>query len=221
MPPIAAGRSTGTHSRAVTPSELFYLCNPHNPVARVWRRDELVQLGEFCVRHDLLLCSNEIHCDLILDDLPHIPTALLGEEVAKRTESHSWRRARSARRPHMGTSMAIIPDAQLRARFHRAAAGVMAEVAGLGYVACEAAYRDSEPWRRGSSHLRGNRDFLLDIVARELPGVTVEAPIEAAYLAWLNVSALQLPDPIAHFKAHGVGLSDGTFSARRAARTSA
>ena len=59
--------------------------------------------------------------------------------------------------------------------------------------------------------MRGNRDFLLDIVARELPGVTVEAPIEATYLAWLNVSALQLPDPIAHFEAHGVGLSDGTF----------
>jgi cystathionine beta-lyase len=114
--------------------------------------------------------------------------------------------------PGMGTSMAIIPDAQLRARFHRAAAGVMAEVTGLGYVACEAAYRDSEPWRQALlSHLRGNRDFLLDFVARELPGVTVEAPIEATYLAWLNVSALQLPDPIAYFEAHGVGLSDGTF----------
>jgi len=72
--------------RAVTPrTKVFFLCNPHNPVARVWRREELVQLGEFCLRHDLVLCSDEIHCDLILDGLPHLPTALLGPEVAART----------------------------------------------------------------------------------------------------------------------------------------
>jgi cystathionine beta-lyase len=198
--------------KAVTPkTKLFYLCNPHNPIARVWRREELVKLGEFCVRHDLLLCSDEIHCDLILDALPHIPTAVLGNEIARRTIT-LMAPSKTYNVPGMGTSMAIIPDAQLRARFHRAAAGVMAEVTGLGYVACEAAYRDSEPWRQELlACLRGNRDFLLDFVARELPGVTVEARIEATYLAWLNVSALKLPDPIAHFEAHGVGLSDGAF----------
>jgi cystathionine beta-lyase len=198
--------------KAVTPkTKLFYLCNPHNPIARVWRREELVKLGEFCVRHDLLLCSDEIHCDLILDALPHIPTAVLGDEVARRTIT-LMAPSKTYNVPGMGTSMAIIPDAQLRARFHRAAAGVMAEVTGLGYVACEAAYRDSEPWRQSLLvYLRGNRDFLLDFVARELPGVTVEAPIEATYLAWLNVAALKLPDPIAHFEIHGVGLSDGAF----------
>ena len=65
--------------RAITPrTKLFYLCNPHNPLARVWRRDELVRLGELCVKHDLVLCSDEIHCDLILDPtLPHIATATL------------------------------------------------------------------------------------------------------------------------------------------------
>ena len=61
------------------------------------------------------------------------------------------------------------------------------------------------------AYLRGNRDLLLDFVARELPGVTIEAPIEATYLAWLNVRELGLKDPIAHFEAHGVGLSDGAF----------
>ncbi len=198
--------------KAITPrTKLFYLCNPHNPIARVWRREELVKLGELCVRHDLLLCSDEIHCDLILDALSHIPTAVLGDEIARRTIT-LMAPSKTYNVPGMGTSMAIIPDAQLRARFHRAAAGVMAEVTGLGYVACEAAYRDCEPWRQELlAYLRGNRDFLLDFVARELPGVTVEAPIEATYLAWLNVSALKLPDPIAHFETHGGGLSDGTF----------
>ncbi|MDB6115726.1 MAG: aspartate aminotransferase [Lacunisphaera sp.] len=198
--------------RAVTPkTKLFFLCNPHNPVARVWRREELARLGEFCVRHDLVLCSDEIHCDLILDDLPHIPTALLGDEVARRTVT-LMAPSKTYNVPGLGTSMAIIPDATLRAKFIRATAGIVAEVNALGYVACEAAYRDSEPWRLELLQvLRANRDLLLDFVARELPGVTVEAPIEATYLAWLNVSALKLPDPIAHFEQHGVGLSDGSF----------
>jgi len=199
--------------RAVTPrTKLFYLCNPHNPLARVWRREELVRLGEFCVRHDLILCSDEIHCDLILDPaLPHIPTGTLGADIAKRTVT-LMAPSKTYNVPGLGTSLAIIPDAALRARFVRATAGVVAEVTALGFTACEAAYRDSEPWRQALlAYLRGNRDYLLDFIARELPGVKVEAPIEATYLAWLNVSALQLPDPIAHFEAHGVGLSDGAF----------
>ena len=61
------------------------------------------------------------------------------------------------------------------------------------------------------AYLRGNRDFLFDFIGRELPGVKIEAPIEATYLAWLNVEALDLADPIAHFESHGVGLSDGSF----------
>ncbi|MDI1336963.1 MAG: PatB family C-S lyase [Lacunisphaera sp.] len=198
--------------KAVTPkTKLFILCNPHNPVARVWRRDELVRLGEFCVRHNLVLCSDEIHCDLILDDLPHVPTALLSEEVARRTVT-LMAPSKTYNMPGLGISIAIIPDDKLRAQFVRATAGIVAEVNTLGYTACEAAYRDCEPWRQALlKYLRGNRDFLLDFVARELPGVQVEAPIEATYLAWLNISAHQLADPIAHFEAHGVGLSDGAF----------
>jgi cysteine-S-conjugate beta-lyase len=198
--------------QAVTPrTKLFILCNPHNPVARVWRRDELVRLGEFCVRHDLVLCSDEIHCDLILDDLPHVPTALLRDDIARRTIT-LMAPSKTYNMPGLGISIAIIPDAGLRAQFNRAAAGIVAEVNALAYTACEAAYRDCEPWRQDLlAYLRSNRDYLLDFVARELPGVKVEAPIEATYLAWLNVSALNLADPIAHFEAHGVGLSDGAF----------
>jgi cystathionine beta-lyase len=199
--------------KAVTPrTRLFYLCNPHNPLARVWRRDELVRLGEFCVRHNLVLCSDEIHCDLILDPaLPHIPTGTLGGDLARRTIT-LMAPSKTYNVPGLGTSFAIIPDQALRAQFVRATAGIVAEVTALGFTACEAAYRDSEPWRQGLlACLRGNRDYLMDFVARELPGVKIEAPIEATYLAWLNVAALNLADPIAHFEKHGVGLSDGAF----------
>jgi cysteine-S-conjugate beta-lyase len=198
--------------RAVTPrTKLFYLCNPHNPLARVWRRDELSRLAEFCVRHDLVLCSDEIHCDLILDPaLPHIPTSLLSPEIAARTVT-LMAPSKTYNVPGLGTSIAIIPDSMRRARFVRAAAGIVAEVTTLGFAACEAAYRDSEPWRQDLlAYLRGNRDYLLDAIARELPGVRVEGPVEATYLLWLNVSDLGLENPAAHFEAHGVGLSDGT-----------
>jgi cystathionine beta-lyase len=99
-----------------------------------------------------------------------------------------------------------------RARFIRATAGIVAEVTSLGFAACEAAYRDSEPWRQALlAYLRGNRDYLLEAVKRELPGIKVEAPVEATYLLWLNVAALAWENPTARFEQHGVGLSDGTM----------
>jgi cystathionine beta-lyase len=199
--------------RAVTPrTKIFYLCNPHNPLARVWRRDELERLAEFCLRHQLLLCSDEIHCDLILDPtLPHIPSALVSPEIAARSLT-LLAPSKTYNVPGMGTSLAIIPDPTLRSQFVRATSGIVAEVTGLGFVACEAAFRDSEPWRLALlDYLRGNRDFLVDFVARELPGVKIEAPIEATYLGWLNVKARGLADPIAHFEKFGVGLSDGAY----------
>lgn len=199
--------------RAVTPrTKLFYLCNPHNPLARVWRRDELTHLAEFCERHNLVLCADEIHCDLILDPtLPHIPAASLSPALAARTLT-LMAPSKTYNVPGLGTSFAIISDAALRTRFVRATAGIVAEVNNLGYVACEAAYRDCEPWRQALlAYLRGNRDLLLTTVARDLPGIVIAAPIEATYLAWLNVSALGLADPIAHFERHGVGLSECAY----------
>jgi len=170
--------------RTVTPrTKIFLLCNPHNPVARVWRREELVRLADFCLRHQLVLQSDEIHCDLILDpSLPHTPTASLGFEIAARTVTF-MAPSKTYNLPGMGTSIAIISDPKLRAQFVRATPGIVAEVTALGYTACEAAYRDSEPWRQALlAYLRGNRDLLQLFLTRELPGVRLEAPLEATYL---------------------------------------
>ena len=218
--PLALNRAEGRWEidfealeRAVTPrTRIFLLCHPHNPVGRAWRRDELVRLGEFCLRHKLVLCSDEIHCDLVLEPgLPHVPAGLLGPEIVARTITF-MAPSKTYNLPGLGTSIAIIPDPALRAKFVRATTGIVAEVNALGYTACEAAYRDSEPWRQALlAYLRGNRDFLKNFLERELPGVRLEAPLEATYLAWLNVGALGLADPVAHFEKHGVGLSDGAF----------
>jgi len=198
--------------RAVTPrTKLFFLCNPHNPIGRVFRREELLRIAELCVKHNLILCSDEIHCDLILDALPHIPTATLGAEIAARTVT-LMAPSKTYNVPGLGTSFAIISDPKLRSTFVRATAGIVAEVTNLGFAACEAAYRDGEPWRQALlGYLRANRDLIHRFVETNLPGVKVEAPHEATYLAWLNVSALHLPDPIDHFEKFGVGLSDGAF----------
>lgn len=198
--------------RAVTPqTRLFFLCNPHNPVAQVFDRGELGRIAEFCLRHDLVLCSDEIHCDLILNGQSHVPTGTLGGDIARRTIT-LMAPSKTYNIPGLGTSLAIIPHATLRAQFVRAAAGIVAEVNCLGYAACEAAYSRGESWRQALlAYLRHNRDFLLDFAERELPGMRIEAPIDATYLAWINVAALRLEDPVAHFERHGVGLSDGRY----------
>jgi cystathionine beta-lyase len=197
--------------RAVTPrTKMLLVCHPHNPVARVWGHEELTKVAGFCARHDLVLCSDEIHCDLLLEPgAEHEPLVLAAPEAVSRTLT-LMAPSKTFNIPGLGASFAIIPDPTLRARFSRATAGIVAEVNIFGYVACEAAYRDGEPWRQALlAYLRGNRDFLEGYVARELPGVRIEAAIEATYLAWLNVADLGLPNPVKHFEAGGVGLSDG------------
>jgi cystathionine beta-lyase len=210
---LAAGRweiDWAALEQAVTPrTRMFFLCNPHNPIGRVWRRDELERLADFCVRHNLVLCSDEIHCDLILDPaLRHTATSTLSPAIAARTIT-LMAPSKTYNVPGLGTSFAIIPDDALRAKFIRATAGIVAEVTTLGFAACESAYRDCEPWRQALlGHLRGNRDRLVQALAAELPGMKLEAPLEATYLAWLNVTALKLTDPISHFEKFGVGLSE-------------
>jgi cystathionine beta-lyase len=197
--------------RAVTPrTKIFLLCHPHNPVARAWAQDELARVAEFCARHGLVLCSDEIHCDLLLEPgARHRPLVVAAPGAAARTVT-MMAPSKTFNVPGLGASFAIIPDPYLRSTFVRATAGIVAEVNIFGFVACEAAYRDGEPWRQELlGYLRGNRDFLEGYISSDIPGVRIEAPIEATYLAWLNVKELGLPNPVKHFEEAGVGLSDG------------
>jgi len=197
--------------KAVTPkTKLIFLCHPHNPISRIWQRDELDQIAEFCLRHNLYLCSDEIHCDLILDPtLLHFPVGTLDSQITYKTitlisPSKTYNLA------GFGASLAIIPDQNLRSRFVRVMDGIVPLVNSMGYIACETAYRACEPWRQALiTYLCDNRDFLVDFLIKEVPVVKIEAPIEATYLAWLNVEELNLVNPVAHFENHGIGLSNG------------
>lgn len=194
---------------AVTPAtRLFMLCSPYNPLGRAFDSQELAAVAAFCQRHNLILCSDEIHCDLILDDRPHLPTATLGPEAAARTIT-LMAPSKTFNVPGLATALAVIPDATLRQRFTSAMSGAAGELSPLGYAACAAAWRDGEPWRQALlAYLRANRDRVEQFVAAELPRVRM-SHVDATYLAWLDVSALGLPDPAAACEAAGVGLSDG------------
>jgi cysteine-S-conjugate beta-lyase len=195
--------------RALTPrTKIFYLCSPHNPVSRVFTRAELEQVAAFCLRHNLVLVSDEIHCDLILDDLPHIPTASLSAELAARTIT-LMAPSKTYNIAGLGCSFAIIPDTKLRQQFVRAGAGIVPEMNPLSFAACEAAFRDGEPWRQALlAYLRGNRDLIASFLGEHLPMIKL-TPCEATYLAWLDVSALNSHNPGYFFEQHGVGLADG------------
>ncbi|MEZ5278755.1 MAG: PatB family C-S lyase [Opitutaceae bacterium] len=191
-----------------TRTRLLLLCNPHNPIGRVYRRNELERLADFSLRHDLIVCSDEIHCELILDPLEHIPWPTLSSGIAERSIT-LISPSKTFNTAGLACGLAVIPDPRLRSAFKRAGAGILAEVSCFGFTCFEAAWRKGEPWRLALlDHLRANRDRLLDFVRRELPGVTAN-PIEATYLAWLDISPLGLRNPVTHFESHGIGLSGG------------
>jgi len=187
-------------------TRLILLCNPHNPVGRVFTRDELLALAERAETHDLIICSDEIHCGLVLDGT-HRPIAALDESIAKRTitlmaPSKTWNIA------SLYASFAIIPDTMLRQRYRRVMRGIVPHPNVLGLVATEAAYRDGDSWRRALLDiLRQNRATLLSAI-EAMPGLKTTSP-EATYLAWIDCRDAGLDDPHTFFETHGVGLSDG------------
>lgn len=189
-------------------TKLLLFCNPQNPGGTCYRREELEQLVDFCCRYDLILCADEIHCDLILEPgVEHIPVASLGPEAAARTLTLTAP-SKTFNIAGLGCSLAIIPDEKLRKRFQRVRKGIVPDVNLLGYTAAEAGYRDGDDWNRQQlAYLRDNRDYLLKEI-NKIPGLRLD-PFEATYLAWIDVSGLQLQRPAEFFEAAGVGMSPG------------
>ena len=203
---------------AITPdTRLFLLCNPHNPVGRIFSRDELTaleiiceltHLAMICQKHDIIICSDEIHCGLLLDeDKAHLPTSTLDPEVAKRTIT-LMSPSKTFNLPGLGCAFAVISDEKLRRRFVQAKSGIVPLVNALGFAAAEAAYRDCADWHAGLlEYLRGNRDTVARAID-DMPLLSM-APLEATYLAWIDVRSADLPNPARFFEDVGVGLQDG------------
>jgi cystathionine beta-lyase len=173
-------------------TRLFILCNPHNPVGRAFRRDELERLAEICLRHNVMICSDEIHCDLVFPGHTHIPMASLSPEVAKRTVT-LMAPSKTFNIPGLHCSFAVVADPELRAKMTRPSAATFADVNVLGFVATIAAYRHGQPWLdRTLAYLDGNRKMVEDYVRREMPMIKNVAP-EATYLSWLDCREPGIP----------------------------
>jgi cysteine-S-conjugate beta-lyase len=199
-----------TFARALTPrTRAFLLCNPHNPVARVFGRAELEGMAGACARRDVWIIADEIHCDLLLDGRRHVPIAALSPEIEARTITF-MAPSKTFNLPGLKCAVAIVPNATLRDRLTAAVADLVPKINVLGHTAAVAAYRDGDPWLEALlGYLESNRDFLAKEVARRLPGVTL-APPEATYLAWLDCRGAGLADPYTFFLERAkVALNDG------------
>jgi cystathionine beta-lyase len=196
--------------QAIQPNtRLFILCNPHNPTGRVYNRNELERMGEIALRNDLVICSDEIHAELLLDDVSHIPLASLSPELAERTVT-LLAPSKTFNIPALGMSAAVIQSQALRAQFDRAMAGIVPHVNVIGMHAALAAYTECDDWlAQLLDYLRANRDFAVQYIAENLPGIRSTVP-EGTYLLWLDCRGAGLEDPHTFFLEEArVALNDG------------
>lgn len=188
-------------------TKLFIMCNPMNPVGSVMTPTELSKVEDICVKHGVTLCSDEIHCDLILDEsVSHIPAGTLpkiGEQaITLMAASKTFNVA------GLGTSFAIIRDAKVRAKFSRAAAGHMPWVTFMGLIATEVAFTQCDDWHQAQlEYLRGNLDYLETELA-QIDGFNFVRP-QATFLAWIDGAGVGADDLQKYMESKGLGPSPG------------
>lgn len=218
--PLACARADGrlryeidfdAIEQAITPrTKIMLLCNPHNPVGRMWTRADLERLAEIALRHDQVIISDEIHCDLILNGAAHIPMATLAPEVAARCMT-LLSPSKTFNTPSLGIAFAVAENEELRQRFEKVTAFYLPHPGAMGYAAALAAYTQCQDWLDALLiYLRANRDFLVETVSASFSGAAITVP-EATYLAWLDFRDHKLPDgPYRFFLERGqVALGDG------------
>ena len=170
--------------------KLMFLCSPHNPVGRVWTKEELLKVGDLCLKYNVITVSDEIHSDFVWDDNVHTPFATLGEEYQQNcivctAPSKTFNLA------GLQVSNIFIPNQKLRRAFRKQidAAGY-SQLNTLGLVACQAAYTYGEEWlTQVKVYIRSNITFVDDYLKQNLPQIKM-LPIEGTYLVWLDCSAL-------------------------------
>lgn len=188
--------------------KLLMLCNPQNPGGTVYTREELHHHLAFAQRHDLIVCSDEIHCDLLLEPgAKHIPFATLSADAESRSIT-LLSPSKTFNIAGLGASLAIIPDPILRKQFSTTREGIVPSVDVLALTAATAAWRDGDTWLQELlPYLRRNRDRLVSAV-NTIPGLTMTSP-QATYLGWVDATALPVENPTLFFQKAGLGFSPG------------
>lgn len=172
----------------------FILCNPHNPVGRVWTRDELTHMGDICLKHGVIVISDEIHQDFVYDGYRHLVFANLGEKYRDITIICTSP-TKTFNLPGLPLGNVFIANKKMRERFSREYAKFgVTQIGVMEVLACEAAYTQGEPWLLGlQKYLAGNMALIGDFLKEKLPRIKLIKP-EATYLAWIDFRALSLSD---------------------------
>ncbi|MDI6753469.1 MAG: PatB family C-S lyase [Thermodesulfobacteriota bacterium] len=198
------------HKAITEQTKIFILCNPHNPVARVYTPMELGKLAEICLRHGLIICSDEIHCDLIYPGYRHIPIATLSPEVAARTIT-LMAPSKTYNLAGLRCGFAVIQNSELKKIWRKTTLGLNPGLNIMGQVAALAGYKEGQEWLdQVMAYLKDNRDYLLKSIPERLPAIRMTR-MEATYLAWLNCREAGIPgNPFEFFlKEAKVALNDG------------
>jgi cystathionine beta-lyase len=174
-------------------SSLYYFCNPHNPAGKAFTREELEKLADICLRHNVTIASDEIHCDLLLGDTQHIPIASLSPEIANQTVT-MISTSKTFNMPGQPCSVSIVPNEALREKMQTIAWSSGYHVDIMSYTGATVAYRDGDEWVDAlCDYLTDNRDYLATFFRENLPMLKITIP-DATYLQWIDSSNLNLPD---------------------------
>ena len=170
-------------------TKMIIFCNPHNPVGRVWTKEEITRMGEIVIRHGGIVISDEIHCELLFKGSKHIPFATISKEFEQNcivcmAPSKTFNLA------GLEASSIIIPNPKLRTEFNNVRAGIQPRPNAFGFIALEAAYRDGDEWlEQLLDYLQGNLEFLVEYFEKRIPRIKVIRP-EGTYLVWLDCREL-------------------------------
>lgn len=183
----------GGMGRGASRARAIILCNPHNPIGRLWGTDDLTKVGEIVIGNGATVISDEIHCELLFKGYKHVPFGSLSRDF----EQHSivcMAPSKTFNLAGLAASSIIIPDRKLREQFRQAQEGMVHGPALFGLVAMEAAYRYGDEWlEQLLEYLQGNLDFTLDYFKEKIPRIVPIKP-QGTYLLWLDCRALGLDD---------------------------
>ena len=180
--------------RQAATAKMLILCNPHNPVGRCWTREELQKVSEICLRNDVLVLSDEIHCDLVLPGYKFLPYAMLGEQAANHCiVFHAA--SKTFNLAGLATSTAIIPNKTLRDTYINYVHSMEAELGNIfGKVATQTAMEQGDDWlRQLLDYVQGNIDYVSSFLKEHLPKVRFFKP-EATYMMWLDFNGFGLSE---------------------------
>lgn len=174
-------------------AKVLVLCNPHNPAGRVWTHEELVRLGEICIRHNVLVISDEIHCELVYPGHKHLPFASISEEFLKHSVT-CISPSKAFNIAGLQIANIIAPDDEIRRKIDRAInVNEVCDVNPFGVIATIAAYNEGEEWLdQLVGYIGENYKFMKDFCAVNLLEFPL-AVLEGTYLAWMDCSALHIP----------------------------